>query len=159
MNRDLKLSCVTFGAPPAFLPNPSTFLQSAKCPIGQVELTLALVIEGDMVTRMDTEYVRFILKLWQDAARNPELRPEEDPRLGLPQAPVPASLWRNFGDIIVLRDEASDPSRGRDIKGYKVEDAIFRGLLYLNIAAHKMANYYEIAQCIMKGHSAVTNPP
>ena len=135
--------------------------------VGAIDLALSLVIEGDLVTRVDLGYVSALLQLWRQSVQAPPPPPPPSPPSsrgrkaldaktstleGKKCCVLPPSAWCQFGTILVLRDESeAEGGAGRDVWVYEVSQACFQQLLYTSIPTHRMDNYLELVGWVKAG--------
>ncbi|KAH8702864.1 Alpha/Beta hydrolase protein [Phaeosphaeriaceae sp. PMI808] len=146
---NIRLSNITFGAPPIFSRDIHTIISNAPPGLVGKGVLLSIINEGDPIPRSDDAYIRILLQLLQkpiaiatDSISTSRLfsstqRASAKPRQDLP----PLSLYA-LGTLIVLRDANADVDDAKeDFQAHVVRQQELGSLLFANFFEHKMDEY------------------
>ncbi|KAK4444484.1 Alpha/Beta hydrolase protein [Podospora aff. communis PSN243] len=155
-----KLSLITFGSAPSTSPSLTALCRSRP----NINLTLSIVNEYDMIARADGPYLRSIIDLYRSRNGLPPLSADAS---CVPTGPVdgpvkkawplPPPEYSLLGDIIVLRLKLMDaPAHNDDetfsqaetlttplVKAVEVAPEEFSKLLFCDIGTHRRTAYLE----------------
>jgi len=132
----VKLSCITFGAPPKYIKDTQRH-----------GLALAFVTEGDPIPRMDKQYAQVIFRLLlQDSTDAKSLSESCDTDLPSKGTllPLEACSLHRIGDIIIMSDANSNSDGALDLKLNNLGTEEFDAFLMTNFFAHKMFIYRDL---------------
>ena len=139
----IRFSCITFGSPPVVTPDVSEIFKYIRKDDedDRLGLTLAFVNEGDLVPRLDKDYILSIKRLLEFEGLESEKKEYESCRSGeMPVWYLPPAALSMIGDIVVLRKERSAEQKCTH-SSMLVGSKEFSSLLFCNKDAHHLEVY------------------
>ncbi|KAJ8130837.1 hypothetical protein O1611_g2788 [Lasiodiplodia mahajangana] len=162
---DTAVSCITFGSPPVARPALDKD-NTAFNRMTEQSQVLNIVNEYDMVSRLDKEYVRSLIQLFNSEAPNTKEDPyttDEDPGRTWP---LPPPELQHIGSIVALKTELPNlPLNG--MKPYEVNTRVtawsvapesISDLIFCKLQVHKRKYYREkIEQLVYNNSESISS--
>ncbi|MCJ1400342.1 hypothetical protein MMC11_003547 [Xylographa trunciseda] len=139
----MRFSCITFGSPPVVTPDISDIFKYIRKDDqhDRLGLTLAFVNEGDLVSRLDKDYVLSIKRLLDVGGPEIEKKECNDSRSDeIPVWYLPQAALSMIGDIVMLRKERLKEQKPV-YSSMLVSPKEFSSLLFCNKDAHHLEVY------------------
>jgi hypothetical protein len=165
----IRLSCITFGAPPIFTTDINTALQQYIARSVGNGIALSLITEGDPIPRMDNKYaqVLFRLLLSESAAELAEHVNGESitfvdaghttgtegqaAKCTQPALKLPNCLLHRIGDTVVMSDANSNGDGDLDLRIRILREGELSRYIFANFFAHAMGLYKDLVAKLATG--------
>jgi hypothetical protein len=160
---DVKLSCITFGAPPVVT---QALDVEGLVPHRSLGLCLNVINEFDVVSRADGPYIMCLVNLTRSLFGQPpipdsgvELTRGADPSgsntsqqaAGSENVwPVPAPMYHHVGSLVLLLARLDDDGR-ICLKAREVTEEAFQQLLFCRVEVHSRACYSDRIRRLEEG--------
>lgn len=168
LSQYVRLSCITFGAPPIFTTNEFPTFRSLQNPdtLGLIGkgLILSFINEGDPLPRADEPFVNVLLDLLAEPSSIDPTSPQDSKSRGLFRSrsqryasgstkQLPAISLFGLGELILIRDANADGDGDgeQDLRLCSLRPQELEKFLFANFFAHHKDVYVEHIAAIAKG--------
>ena len=135
-----KLSLVTFGCPPVIYPCLTPLLDQFWQRRGVESICLAIVNNNDPIARLDRDYVRSLIKLY-DSTESISLPVTIN--YARPPWPLPAPNLYHIGSIVILKE--MEPNRkGQSVQAYNISPEQLGNTVFCDLSMHPRTKYEEM---------------
>ena len=164
----VRLSCITFGAPPIFTVNEFPTFRNLQNPdtLGLVGkgLLLSFINEGDPIPRTDEDFVNVLLKLLSESSSDDPVSPQDGKSQGFFRSrsqrnrsgsakQFPHLSLFGLGELVLIRDANADADgdEEQDLRLCSLRPQELEKFLFANFMAHHKDAYVEHIAAIAKG--------
>jgi hypothetical protein len=165
----VRLSCITFGAPPVFGCNILPSIKAIPAERIDMGVYLSVIHEGDPVPRLDRNYSHVLVDVVKTDPGKATVNPDANtPHVTLksgfglpnpttrPTKELPELDQFALGTLVLIRDANADADPEEDVdavdlQAYALQTDQLRGHLFANIFAHSMNSYLDTSRSISEG--------
>ena len=156
---DMRLSCITFGAPPCV--SSTVNLSAVKSGLWDPPVCLNIINEFDFVSRADPPYLLCVINLLRSMYGLPSLEPSSDNDTKAPTTssdtdsvsivngdddaiwPTPPGLYRHIGELVILATRLDEATGNVRMHALKASPTQLSQLLFCRLSVHRRACYNE----------------